>query len=215
MYARATAVWAAWLSWPYWVPAGGSGTGGPPGDVRLGDPESGPASLADGGVNTTDPAQIVNAKESFHVARAVGLRSSISRQPELRISDIKDGSSNTYLAGEKNVGPDWYATGESSGDNHAAQGGDDEEIQRWTADLTDVIVPVSVSNEPSHYSLIPPMPDTPGLVYQSGFGSAHATGFHMAFCDGAVRMLNYSIDRETHRRLSNRSDGLTIDAKSF
>ena len=161
----------AWLSWPYWVPAGGSGTGGPPGDVRLGNPSSGPATLADGGVNTADPTQIANAKDSFRVAAQLA-SGVVYRGSLTRISDIKDGSSNTYLAGEKNVGPDWYATGESSGDNHAAQGGDDEEIQRWTADIADVIVPVSVSNEPSHYSLIPPMPDTPGLVYQFGFGSA-------------------------------------------
>jgi hypothetical protein len=37
----------------------------------------------------------------------------------------------------------------------------------------------------------------------------------MALCDGSVRLMNYSLDLETHRRLCNRKDGLTIDAKKF
>ena len=37
----------------------------------------------------------------------------------------------------------------------------------------------------------------------------------MALCDGSVKMMSYSIDLETHRRLANRKDGLVIDAKRF
>jgi prepilin-type processing-associated H-X9-DG protein len=42
------------------------------------------------------------------------------------------------------------------------------------------------------------------------FGSAHAEGFQMAFADGSVRGVAYTIAPLTHRRLCNRSDGQVV-----
>ena len=117
----------------------------------------------------------------------------------IKVSNVTDGTTKTYLLGEKTVDPDYYATGLDGGDNESAMAGDNQDICRWT------------TNSPSYW----PCQDTPGLAYAVAFGSAHAVGVQMAFCDGSVQMINYSIDRETHRRLGNRKDGLTIDPKSF
>ena len=117
----------------------------------------------------------------------------------VKMSDVTDGASRTYLLGEKTIDPDYYATGLDGGDNESAMAGDNQDISRWT------------TNSAYYW----PCQDTPGVAYAVAFGSAHAVGLQMAFCDGAVQMINYSIDHETHRRLGKRNDGTPIDAKKF
>ncbi len=111
-----------------------------------------------------------------------------------RMADLVDGTSNTYLVGEKNIDVDYYATGQDLGDNEAALCGDNADVSRWT------------------YS--PPLPDTNAVLFIF-FGSAHANGVNMAFCDGSVQQISYSIDPEVHMNLGNRKDGAAIDAKKL
>jgi prepilin-type processing-associated H-X9-DG protein len=54
-----------------------------------------------------------------------------------------------------------------------------------------------------------------GSVPECRFGSAHTNGFHAAFCDGAVRLVDYGVDLEVHRRLGHRSDGKGVDVSQL
>ncbi len=127
----------------------------------------------------------------------------------MKICEITDGTSNTYLVGEKYLCPDYYLTGNDWGDDQSAYAGDSDDQNRWTGtDTATAAVPMVPA----------PMQDTPGLAggtYEEIFGSAHAIGFNMALCDGSVKVFNYTIDPLVHNYLGNRKDGLPIDGNKF
>ena len=116
---------------------------------------------------------------------------------QIATADITDGTGNTYLLGEKYLMPDYYCTGQDPADNESMYTGYDNDNHRST--------------------YAPPIEDRPGWVdaTTSRFGSAHNVGLDMAFCDGSVHFINYSIDPAIHAYLGNRKDGHVIDAKNF
>jgi prepilin-type processing-associated H-X9-DG protein len=54
------------------------------------------------------------------------------------------------------------------------------------------------------------MRDRPGLVNYFIFGSAHPSGINMAFCDGSVRHIPFTISQAAHSALGHRSDGRVV-----
>ena len=118
-------------------------------------------------------------------------------------TDVTDGLSNTYMVGEKYVNPDAYATGTDYGDDQGPYVSDDRDVVRSAAGGSD------------SGSFWPPIQDRSGFGCTTNFGSAHSTGFHMAFCDSSVRPINYSIAENIHRRLCNRRDGLSLVGFNF
>jgi prepilin-type N-terminal cleavage/methylation domain-containing protein len=126
---------------------------------------------------------------------------------EVAISWIADGTSNTYMVGEKYLNPDSYLDGTDWGDNESMYAGEDNDTNRTTY----CPVPLPANYSPDHV----PMQDTPGIMNLYSFGSAHPASCNMCLCDGSVRAIGYTIDPETNRRLGNRQDGLVIDPQKI
>jgi prepilin-type N-terminal cleavage/methylation domain-containing protein len=111
---------------------------------------------------------------------------------DMKLKYITDGTSKTYMVGEKHLDPDFYDSdgNNNGGDNHSYFQGYDWDVNRWADKV--------------------PLQDTPGFDAYTRFGSVHPGGWHAVLCDGSVRSFSYDIDLKIHRHLANRSDGQTI-----
>ena len=143
------------------------------GDVVIGTPDS-PQTLGEG----DDPAY--PWVDTTHATGVGYLRS------EVRIADITDGTSNTYLVGEKLVSRIGYSSSDDPGHDQCFFCGVDWDNTRWSVD--------------------PPLADNDSPDPER-FGSAHASVFHVVMCDGSVRAVSFQIDRIVHRNHGNRRDG--------
>jgi len=130
---------------------------------------------------------------------------------ETSLANIADGTSNTYFVGERYMMHEEYAGAGSSSDpgyslssNQAAYCGYEWDVQRraWNAEL----------ETPDQQENLQPRPDTSGYESPYIFGSAHPGAFHMVFCDGSVRSINYGVDPFVHSYSANRLDGETVNS---
>jgi prepilin-type processing-associated H-X9-DG protein len=97
------------------------------------------------------------------------------QRSRVRIREIQRGSSNVHLVGERYMNPNSYYTGADGADNESMYVGFDNDI-----------------NRDSSYG--PPMMDSPGFSSYNHYGSVHPGGINMAFCDGSVRVIEYTIN---------------------
>jgi prepilin-type processing-associated H-X9-DG protein len=122
---------------------------------------------------------------------------------EVTMASIRDGSTNTYMLGEKLVNPDNYHDGGDLGDDDDPFTGCSADTYRWC------------DYDSSTATGRTPRQDQPALVDWWCFGSAHPAGCNFVFCDGSVHSISYSIDPLIHSLLGNRKDGQPIDANAF
>jgi hypothetical protein len=146
---------------------------------------AGDKQLANGGGPADDRPRTVAAYNWPSMEEATGVFFAGS---QITSADIRDGLSNTYMAGEKyvRVTPGTSAQDRDFGDDQGAYIGDDRDVRRWTEE--------------------PPLRDHVTLEGYDSFGSRHPSSWNALFGDGSVRSMSYTIDYEVHRSLGNRID---------
>ncbi len=116
------------------------------------------------------------------------------------VSQIPDGQSTVLLAGEKYLNPNDYNTGADPGDNNSALQGNGPGVIRWGATSSSIA------------GAALPLRDAKSTVQQYSFGSAHAAGFNVVFCDGHAQLMSFSVSGITFQQLAVRNDGNPPDS---
>ena len=111
-------------------------------------------------------------------------------EKRVKFKDISDGTSTTYLVGEKIMDPLEYITGRDSLDINPMVGGD----------------------IPNNYVRLagteaPPAQDSGACESCHQFGSAHAAAWNVVMADGSVRSIAYSMDIRNHRAYATTDAG--------
>jgi prepilin-type N-terminal cleavage/methylation domain-containing protein/prepilin-type processing-associated H-X9-DG protein len=142
---------------------------------------------------------------------------------ETEVSQVLDGTSHTYLVGEKWMPANGYDgttvttdPGFTYGDNQSMYTGYESDNHR-AAWFMNIYEPADA--DPSLQEDSQPRQDRAGIAdlrpEVRWFGSAHSSNFHMLFCDGSVHSIGYDIAPVTHSRLANRFDGEVAELASF
>jgi prepilin-type processing-associated H-X9-DG protein len=126
----------------------------------------------------------------------------VFRRSRVRLREVADGMSATYLLGEKYVDPAQLAAGTSDDDDHCLYSGHERDVLRVGLEPPcqdraggDPSTTTGRTGGPNKY----PLP--------IAFGSPHPDGCGMAMVDGSVRTVEYGIAAAVHRSLSSRNDG--------
>ena len=128
------------------------------------------------------------------------------RRSTLTLNDIRDGTSNTFFAGESQKLLNSLNSYQSD-DNEGYTSGWDWDTMRYAGGGCATNLRVS--------GLCPPRPDSLRNPADNSntvtglFGSSHTGGVNMLFCDGSVRFVPYTVTPAVFAALSTRQGGET------
>src|SRR5262249_40367821 len=117
-----------------------------------------------------------------------------------KITDITDGSSNTFLLGEKHVRPEMLTKADQPNLATPTTFKGDDDVSVYSSK------PVGASGRKAAQ----PLALGPNDPYQGQFGSWHSGVCEFAFVDGSVRAIRNGIPVTTLGLLATRSDGQAI-----
>jgi prepilin-type N-terminal cleavage/methylation domain-containing protein/prepilin-type processing-associated H-X9-DG protein len=131
----------------------------------------------------------------------------IHYRSKIGVKDIIDGTTKTYLIGEKFLSPQGYTQMLPGG---AGRFGDNQGVWagfEWDHHRVAWNPASSLRREDYQPRQDVSGVDNPGYL---AFGSAHPAGLNMAMCDGSVQNVSYNVDPLVHRFLANRLDGQAV-----
>ena len=137
----------------------------------------------------------VNAGTAHDGANGVIMKSTL---PPIRLADVTDGTNCTVLAAGKQLNRAAFGVSTDDNESYCTPGwnGDWEVYRGADAPAADFSQPGSTSP-------------------QQRFGAAHASGFGVAFCDGSVRFISYSVSATTWQRACVRNDNEVLNASEL
>ena len=147
---------------------------------------SNPAAMNTGFMEFDRPESLGSEPNPDHPSQIYGIA---YQRSQISTREVTDGTSNTYMVGEKALRSDRYLDPDflDTGDDHSMLCGDDFDMFAWGEYV--------------------PVQDTPGVYQSWQFGSAHPSVWQMAMCDSSVRALSFDLDATAHKYLSDRQDG--------
>ncbi|MFZ9791138.1 MAG: DUF1559 domain-containing protein [Gemmataceae bacterium] len=122
---------------------------------------------------------------------------------EFNFNSITDGTSNTFMIGEKHIPAKWFGVGTASPSGNGGDGSIYNGDHEWH------FVRVAGPN----YPLAKSPTDTTAPVnttYHSVFGSYHTGVVQFVFCDASVKALKTDVSTATLALLAQRADGQVI-----
>jgi len=133
----------------------------------------------------------------------------------IRLTDITDGTSNTFLAGERPPSVDLFYGWWFAGAGYDGSGVGDITLGSDESRYADAIHDTSCKRWVNNTTYIG---FQQGRIFdscdQAHFWSMHAGGANFLNCDGSVRMLGYGIDPATFRAMCTYNNGETLNTNN-